>query len=112
MWNKLLDHCGQTILSEEPDKITWLLTKSGNFSIKSMYMYLSTRRVLFPYKMISRLSLPLKIKAFIWLSVKKKKVLTKDNLIKRGWKGSRFCEFCGGYESLITYFFIVVCRGI
>jgi hypothetical protein len=32
-------------------------------------------------------------------------VLTKDNLIKIGWKGSSFCEFCGGYESMNHLFF-------
>lgn len=35
----------------------------------------------------------------MWL-VSKKKILTKDNLIKKGWVGDVGCQFCGWPESL------------
>jgi mannosylglycoprotein endo-beta-mannosidase len=104
MWNKLLDMCGSTTLSQEPDRVSLKLTKSGIFSVKLLYTYLMARRVLFPYKMIWRLKVPLKIKAFIWLIVKNR-ILTKINLAKKGWKGSVLCEFCGGNEDMNHLFF-------
>jgi hypothetical protein len=52
MWNKLLDMCGNTSLSQEHDRVSWKLTRSGVFSVKSLYNYLMARQVLFPYKMI------------------------------------------------------------
>jgi hypothetical protein len=48
--------------------------------------------------------LPQKIKVFIWLVVRNK-ILTKDNLKKRNWKGSQDCCFCGGDESINHLFF-------
>lgn len=40
-----------------------------------------------------------KIKVFFWL-IPKNSILTKDNLIKRGWQGSEACVFCGQKESI------------
>jgi len=33
-------------------------------------------------------------------SVGNKKILTKDNLLKRGWTGDSTCVFCGGEETV------------
>jgi mannosylglycoprotein endo-beta-mannosidase len=101
MWNSNI------VLSQGPDRLSWILTKSEVFSVKSRYTYLVARRVMFPYKMIWRMRIPLKIKAFIWLIVRDR-ILTKHNLVKKGWKGgggvlahrSILCEFCGCNESI------------
>jgi hypothetical protein len=48
--------------------------------------------------------LPLKIKIFLWhlnLGV----ILTKDNLLKRKWKGNSDCCFCSSKESIQHLFF-------
>jgi hypothetical protein len=37
-WNKLVDLCSQIQLSDEPDKFRWLLTSSGDFLVKSLYL--------------------------------------------------------------------------
>jgi len=103
MWNKLLDMCSQVTLLEEPDKVKWLLTKSGSFSVKSLYHYIIARVVVFPFKILWRLRIPLKVKAFVWLVIKGR--ILKDNLSKRGWKGSNFCEFCGAAERIDHLFF-------
>jgi zinc-binding in reverse transcriptase len=41
----------------------------------------------------------------MWL-VRKKKILTKYNLVKKGWDGDIYCVFCGAYED-IDHLFIL-----
>jgi zinc-binding in reverse transcriptase len=35
----------------------------------------------------------------MWL-VRRKKILTKDQLMKRGWQGDSSCIFCGQFETI------------
>jgi hypothetical protein len=83
MWQKLLDICSQTHLKDEPGRVQWLLTRSGTFSVKSMYSFLVAKKVIFPYKVMWTLKLPLRIKVFCWLVIKNR-ILTKENLKKGG----------------------------
>jgi hypothetical protein len=46
----------------------------------------------------------LRIKVFSWL-VNKNRVLTRDNLKTKGWKGSGLCEFCDNLKSENHLFF-------
>jgi hypothetical protein len=48
--------------------------------------------------------LPLKIKIFMWF-LKNGVVLTKDNLVKRRWKGCTKCGFCTQQETIQQLFF-------
>lgn len=48
--------------------------------------------------------LPLRLKVFLWLMLKRS-ILTKDNLIYRGWVGDKTCMFCGADESINHLFF-------
>lgn len=41
---------------------------------------------------------------FLWL-VNRKSILTKDNLLKRGWQGDKSCAFCGQDECIDHLFF-------
>jgi hypothetical protein len=50
------------------------------------------------FKMIWKAKIPLKIKIFMWL-VSQNVILTKDNLIKRRWKGNSSCAFCSENEN-------------
>jgi zinc-binding in reverse transcriptase len=43
--------------------------------------------------------MPLKIKIFLWL-VQKNMILTKHNMLKRGWTGNTSCIFCNDIESV------------
>ena len=47
---------------------------------------------------------PAKIKFFLWLLVKKS-ILTRDNLLRRGWKGDKHCILCGKDEIIDHLFF-------
>ncbi len=56
-------------------------------------------------KKIWKFKIPLKIKIFLWL-VLKNRILTKDNLFKRGWrKCDKLCQFCDKEESIQHLFF-------
>jgi hypothetical protein len=55
--------------------------------------------------------LPLKIKIFLWY-LKRWVVLTKDNLMKRGWKGDSKCNLCGLEETIQHIFSIAVWLGL
>jgi hypothetical protein len=86
------------------DHAFWDWDKSGVFSVKSTYKYLSRHDYGPNYKMIWKAKLPLKIKIFMWL-VSQNVILTKDNLIKRKWKGNKSCAFCKENENSRHLFF-------
>lgn len=46
-----------------------------------------------------KLPIPIKIRIFMWLS-HKNRILTTDNLLKRGWQGVDKCQFCGQSETI------------
>lgn len=63
------------------------------------------KQFVFPYKKICKVKIPLKTRVFLWLFLKNK-ILTKDNLYKRGWrKGDKLCQFCCREESIQHFFF-------
>jgi zinc-binding in reverse transcriptase len=45
------------------------------------------------YHILWHSKLPLKIQIFLWL-IRKNRILTKDNLVKRGWQGNTNYVFC------------------
>ncbi len=55
-------------------------------------------------KKIWKLKAPLKVKIFLWY-LRKGVILTKDNLTKRNWQGSKSCCFCHKDESIKHLFF-------
>ena len=104
MWCKLIDTCSHIRLTDSPDRVSWLLTRSGVFSVKSLYSFLITKRVSFPYRKLWNLKLPLRIKVFCWILIKDR-ILTKENLKKKGWKKVEMCEFCDDHETTEHLFF-------
>ena len=81
-----------------------MLFRSGVFSVKSLYAFLIAKKVSFPYRKLWSLKLPLRIKVFCWILIKDK-ILTKENLKKRGWKKVEMCEFCDSHETTEHLFF-------
>ena len=88
----LKDLCAHVNLVEKEDICRWLLTNSGCFPVKSMYVALKLDTVEWKHKEVWLTRVPMKIKVFLWL-VFHKSILTKDVLIRRGWKDrdSRYC---------------------
>lgn len=83
-WGDIKKSC-EALKSDDrnEDTIRWTLTKHGNFTVKSFHRALSLQNVDFPHKKHWKFKVPLKIRIFIWLVIKNK-ILTKDNLHKRG----------------------------
>jgi hypothetical protein len=58
----------------------------------------------FPHKFLWKIKVPAKIKMFFWL-IARKSIPTKDNLIRKRWKGRKECVYCGQNESIDHLFF-------
>ena len=99
MWLELVNRLMHVSLSNTPDVFVWRLTNSGLFTVKSMYLDLLNEHPKFTQKYIWKLRVPLKIKIFLWL-LRRKVILTKDNLAKRNWIGDQKCCFCEHDESV------------
>lgn len=69
-------------------KILWTWNSSGIFLVHSFYEWTEFGGMInYEYDVIWQSKIPLKIKIFLWL-VRKKKVLTKDLLLKKGLQGN------------------------
>ena len=86
------------------DRAKWDWEKSGVFSVKSTYKYLSRHDVGLSFKKIWKAKIPLKIRIFMWL-VSQNAILTRDNLTKHKWKGNTSCAFCTEKEDGHHLFF-------
>jgi len=73
--------------------VIWKFEKNGTFSVKSTYNALTNCDGGQPFKHIWKSKIPAKIKIFLW-SVANEAILTKDNLLKRRWRGDPLCYFC------------------
>jgi hypothetical protein len=66
---------------------------------KSMHWFLVAKQVIFfPYRVMSTLKPPLRIKVFLCLLVIRNRILTKENSMKKGWRKVERCEFCDDRE--------------
>jgi hypothetical protein len=88
----------------DKDQPKWDWEKTGLFSVKSTYKFFYRHDCDYNSKRIWKAKIPLKIKIFLWL-VEQNAIITKDNLIKRKWKGYRSCAFCNENETINHLFF-------
>jgi hypothetical protein len=91
-------------LSEHMDSFKWTANKI--FSVKNLYNDLVLRSGTPVNCWAWNAKIPLKIKIFLWF-LKNGVLLTKDNLVKRQWKGCTKCCFCTVQESIQICFSIV-----
>src|ERR1041384_7193740 len=97
LWHRWVARIAHVQLSVENDLFKWNLTVLGKFSVKSMYRALINNTHVFYNKTLWKLKITLRIKIFLWYLIKGV-VLTKDNLVKRNWQGSKTCAFCNSDE--------------
>ncbi|KAG8071941.1 hypothetical protein GUJ93_ZPchr0006g45670 [Zizania palustris] len=104
-WHNMRKMCEPMILNDRPDRVLWSLNGNGVFTVKSFYNALKVHNLPKKRDVIWTLKIPLKVRVFLWLA-RKNKILTRDNLIKRAWKGGNTrCTFCGFDESVNHLFF-------
>ncbi|WVZ53298.1 hypothetical protein U9M48_004264 [Paspalum notatum var. saurae] len=103
-WNNLLPRLANVVLCEYDDIFHWNLHRNGKFSVKSHYLALIHTDVPNINKRLWSIKVLLKIKIFLWY-LRKGIVLTKDNLAKRNWQGSKQCCFCHKDETIKHLFF-------
>jgi hypothetical protein len=72
--------------------------------VKSHYLALIQNDVPNLNERLWKLKTPLKIKIFLWY-LRRGIVLTKDNLAKRNWQGSKVCCFCHKAETINHLFY-------
>uniref|UniRef100_A0A2N9H1C3 Reverse transcriptase zinc-binding domain-containing protein n=1 Tax=Fagus sylvatica TaxID=28930 RepID=A0A2N9H1C3_FAGSY len=86
---------------EIDDKLVWTLRKSSKFDVRSYYGALQVPlRSRFPWKIIWGVKAPRRISFFIWTAARDK-ILTCDNLMKRGHVLAAWCCMCKkGWETV------------
>lgn len=98
-WHELVAKLTNINLGQGRDNFKWKLQKNGKFSVRSMYLHLLDGIPPFRHKVIWKLKIPLKIKIFLWF-LQRGVTLTKDNLLRKNWKGSQKCCFCNCNETI------------
>ncbi|CAL1402815.1 unnamed protein product [Linum trigynum] len=105
----LLNSVNLAFSSHSPCRITWKQEASSNFSVRSFYRELAGIRSRdiedFPVEKVWVSWIPSKICYFIWL-VYHNKVLTLDNLKKRGWCLANKCVLCMKDEESVHHMLV------
>ncbi|PNT70202.1 hypothetical protein BRADI_2g07627v3, partial [Brachypodium distachyon] len=81
---KLHDLIWGVALNEERDRPKWKWSKSGIYTVKSMYEQLCNGGRDRLFRHLWKAKLPLKIKIWLWL-IWHNAIATKDNMIRRNW---------------------------
>ena len=96
----------QSISLNLSDRIWWKEAKNGSFSVKSSFDLLEGRRQQsVPIKMLWNPIIPTKVGFFAW-EVWWGKILTMDQLKKRGFSLASKCALCGKDEESLEHLFI------
>jgi hypothetical protein len=104
-WQELLQRLELVQLTQGPDVFRWNLTGNGSFSVASMYNALIQPELpVDNNSKIWKMKIPLRTKIFAWY-LRRGVILTKDNLAKRNWHGSKKCVFCHQDETINHLFF-------
>lgn len=108
-WMDLKSILSATTLTHNIDSVSWALDKSGHFTTKSLYRFLTDRGITSKVAgYIWKCKVPLKVKFFLW-QVFNNKLQVGQSLIKRGWGGSGNCCVCGCPESVENILFRCFC---
>jgi hypothetical protein len=81
-WGEIEKLLGRVNLSNDPDTLIFKLTNSGAFLVKFLYLAMQFNDVV-PYRFMWKVKIPLRIKTFLWLMLKKR-ILTRNVLLQRG----------------------------
>ena len=88
---------------EEENRVRWVESKDGIFSVKPLYKALEPVSTgCFPMKIICNSSVQPKVSFFAW-EASWGKVLTLDQVQKRGWALANRCYLCQAHEESINH---------
>ena len=93
-------------LSTDQDTIHWKWFSQQQFSTKKYYNFIMDGGIRPAISQIPwKIKVPEKVKYFLCLSINDK-ILTKSNLIKRGWKGADRCSLCDSNRKMTNHLFL------
>ena len=101
---ELLDTIAPVSLSSTADTVTWALTPSGKFSVKSLYRKLCQGPSFQMPNGLWSARLPLKIKVFFW-QLFRNRLPTSANVAKRNGPSTGLCAICNVLEDATHVFF-------
>ena len=85
------------------DEIRWLGFRSGVFSVSSFYQLLARERfVEGPWRVVWLTGITPKVSFFVWTAALNR-ILTIDNLMRRGWVMVNRCCMCGLAEETVDH---------
>jgi hypothetical protein len=84
------------------DQIHWKWTAKGEYSTQSAYLSYSVRTKKFNIGPIWKAKTEPKCRFFAWLLLHRK-ILTADNLEKRGWPNDPLCKSCNATPESLTH---------
>jgi hypothetical protein len=91
------------------DKLWWIPSRKGGFEVKSFYQALSSNEpASFPWKSIWRSKAPPRVAFFVWTAAHSK-ILTLDNLRRRGMVVVNRCWLCEADEESVDHL-LLHCR--
>ncbi len=94
---------GEAMPEDRRDVLVWRWNIKDTFSVKSTYTFLIDGGLRDQAALsIWRVSLPEKVKSFIWIALMNR-LPTVDNLIKKGWSSNELCVLCGGHGETVDH---------
>ena len=97
---------GKRVILDQEDVLLMKNVKDGRFSVKHFYLILTTgQESLFPYCFVWNSWVPTKVGFFAW-EASWGKVLTLDQLKKRGRSLANRCFLCGEGEKTVDHLLI------
>ena len=97
---------GKRLNADLEDRMVWKESKDGIFSVKSCFNSLDhSSAVPFPWRIIWSTFVPTKVGFFAW-EASWGKVLTQDQLKRRGWNLANRCPLCCDEEETINHILI------
>jgi hypothetical protein len=91
---------------ESADKMHWRLNRKGVFDSRSYFQALHAPGIVaFPWKIIWGVKSLRRVALFMW-TVAWGRILTCDNLRKRGFVLAGWCYMCKGDDELVDHLFI------
>ena len=102
--------CEERVMLDEEDTARWLMSNDGNILVKSLYKVLELdSSVCFPVKIIWNHWVQPKISFVAW-AASWRKVLTLDQIQKKGWALTNDVFYAKIMRSLLTIFFSIAKR--